>query len=58
MYITGEAIEVYQTAKDSKMNVIFAGHHATETLGVKALADVLQEKFDVTTVYIDAPTGL
>ncbi len=26
MYITGEAIEVCQTAKDSKMNVIFAGH--------------------------------
>ena len=32
LYITGDAIEAYYSAKDSKMNVIFAGHHATETV--------------------------
>jgi len=58
MYITGEPIDIYQSAKDSHMNVVFAGHHATETLGVKALAQVLEKQFGVSMVYIDAPTGL
>ena len=56
--ITGEAIEIYQTAKDIGINVIFAGHYATETLGVKALAVTLQHKFTVDTKFVDLPTGL
>lgn len=40
------------------MNVIFAGHHATETVGLKALSKVIQKKFNVKTVFIDLPTGL
>ncbi len=58
LYITGDAIEVYYTAQDSKMNVIFAGHHATETLGLKALAEVVKRKFRVQCTFIDLPTGL
>jgi putative NIF3 family GTP cyclohydrolase 1 type 2 len=58
LYITGDAIEVYYTAQDSKMNVIFAGHHATETLGLKALAEVVERKFRVQCTFIDLPTGL
>jgi dinuclear metal center YbgI/SA1388 family protein len=58
LYITGDAVEIYHTAKDARINVIFAGHHATETLGLKALSRVLQKKFGIETTYIDLPTGL
>lgn len=58
LYITGDAVEVYYTAKDAGMNVIFAGHHATETIGLKALAEVLKKKLKIETVFIDLPTGL
>ncbi len=57
-YLTGDAIEITQTAKDSKFNVIFAGHYATEIVGVKALMPLLQKKFKVETIFIDKPTGL
>lgn len=58
LYISGDAVEIYHTAKDAAVNVIFAGHHATETLGLKALSRTLQKKFGIKTVYIDLPTGL
>lgn len=58
LFLTGDAVEVYYTAKDSGMNVIFAGHHATETVGLKALSLVLGKRFKVETVFIDLPTGL
>jgi dinuclear metal center YbgI/SA1388 family protein len=59
VFVTGEASHtVYHTAKEAKVNVIFAGHYATETLGVKAIAEVLKKEFCVETVFIDLPTGL
>lgn len=58
LLITGEAEhEAYHIAKEGKINVIFAGHYATETLGVKALMDVIKQKFDVDVEFIDIPTG-
>jgi dinuclear metal center YbgI/SA1388 family protein len=58
LYITGDTAEVYYTAKDSEMNVIFAGHHTTETVGLKALSKVLEKKLKVDVLFIDLPTGL
>lgn len=58
LYLTGDAIEVYHATKDAKLNVIFAGHHTTETLGVKALSKIIKQKFKVETKFIDIPTGL
>jgi dinuclear metal center YbgI/SA1388 family protein len=58
LYITGDAVEIYYTARDAGVNVIFAGHHATETIGLKALSRVLGKKFEIETVFIDLPTGL
>lgn len=58
LYITGDPVEVYYTARDAGMNVIFAGHHATETIGLKALAEVVHKRLKVETVFIDLPTGL
>ena len=58
LYITGEELEVYHMARDAGINIIFAGHHATETTGVQALQKHLDKKFKVKTVFIDVPTGL
>ncbi|MBR9690531.1 Nif3-like dinuclear metal center hexameric protein [Candidatus Woesearchaeota archaeon] len=58
-FITGEVVHmIYNYAKESKINMISAGHYATETFGVKALMPILKEKFGVDVVFIDAPTGL
>jgi len=57
--VTGEAgHSSYHIAKEGNLNVIAAGHYATETLGVKALMNILKDKFDVEVKFIDAPTGL
>jgi len=58
LYLTGDTIEVYNSAKDAKFNVIFAGHYATEILGVKALMPLIEKRFKVKAVFIDDPTGL
>jgi putative NIF3 family GTP cyclohydrolase 1 type 2 len=48
----------YTLAEEMKVNLIFAGHYATETLGVRAVGDMLQRKFGLLTEFIDHPTGL
>jgi dinuclear metal center YbgI/SA1388 family protein len=57
--ITGEgphwsAVE----AEEKGLVIIYAGHYATETLGVRALAAQLSAEFDVPFTFIAAPTGL
>jgi dinuclear metal center YbgI/SA1388 family protein len=58
LYITGDPADIREAVKDAKINVIFAGHYATETVGVKALSLVLRKKFKIETVFVDMPTGL
>lgn len=58
LYITGDTSEIYNMARDAKINVIFGGHYATEILGVKALAEIIKKKFNLETVFIDVPSGL
>ncbi|MBS3120066.1 Nif3-like dinuclear metal center hexameric protein [Candidatus Woesearchaeota archaeon] len=48
----------YHDIKEHGLNVIYAGHYATETLGVRALMPSIRKKFRVKTVFIDSPTGL
>lgn len=57
LYISGDAIDLCPKVKDSKRNVIFAGHHATEIVGVRALAGVLRDRFRVEAEFVDIPTG-
>ena len=45
-------------AEEKGLVIIYAGHYATETLGVRALAEHLSTTFDVPWTFIDAPTGL
>jgi len=38
--------------------VIFGGHYATETVGVKALAEHVSQRFSIPWDFLDHPTGL
>jgi dinuclear metal center YbgI/SA1388 family protein len=59
VFWTGDALHsIYNAAAESKINIIFAGHYATETVGVKALMPLIEKKFKVKTIFIDNPTGL
>jgi putative NIF3 family GTP cyclohydrolase 1 type 2 len=45
-------------AREMEIVVLYAGHYATETLGVRALGGLLAERFGVTSTFIDVPSGL
>ncbi len=58
-FLTGEENHwVLNAAKDMGMNLLFAGHYATETFGVQALANLLAKRYDLPTQFIHNPTGL
>jgi len=58
-YITGEGPHhTYFDAMESGVNLIYAGHYATETLGVQAMASHLADRFDLDWEFHDHPTGL
>jgi putative NIF3 family GTP cyclohydrolase 1 type 2 len=40
------------------IHVLFGGHYATETFGVRALAQHLAERFGLEWDFVDQPTGL
>lgn len=45
-------------APERGLAIIYAGHYATETLGVRALGAVLSDTFGIPHSAVDAPTGL
>jgi dinuclear metal center YbgI/SA1388 family protein len=58
-FITGEGPHhTYFDAMEWGVNLIYAGHYATETLGVQAVASHLSEYFDLEWDFHDHPTGL
>ncbi|MEP6754176.1 MAG: Nif3-like dinuclear metal center hexameric protein [Chthonomonadales bacterium] len=58
-FITGEGAQhTYFDAEELSMNVVYAGHYATETVGVQALGEHLTQQFGVECFFIDHPTGL
>ena len=57
--ITGEGPHwTFALAEDLGINVIYGGHYATETFGVKALAEQLSDRYKLPWTFIDHPTGL
>ncbi len=57
--LTGETDHAsYWSAADMGMNVIYAGHYATETVGVQALGRHLTSQFGVETHFFDFPTRM
>ena len=58
-FITGEGPHwSYTSAEELGVNVIYGGHYATETFGVKALAKHLAAKYSLKWDFVDHPTGL
>jgi len=58
-FITGEGPHwTYALAEELGVNVLYGGHYATETFGVKALAAHLSRKYRLPWVFLDHPTGL
>lgn len=58
-FITGETRHgAFHSVAELGVNVLFAGHYATEAVGPKALARHLEEKFGLETVFLDLPTGM
>ena len=44
-------------APDSGLVIIYAGHYATETFGIRSIAQWAAERFQLPWSFIDAPTG-
>ena len=58
-FVTGEgAHHTHFDAMELGVHVLFGGHYATETFGVRALGDHLAERFRLDCHFIDQPTGL
>lgn len=58
-FITGEGPHhTYFDATEFGLNVFHAGHYATETVGVKALAEHLGNRFGLPYSFHDHPTGM
>jgi len=58
LLVTGEGKgKLYHEAKEARISVVLAGHYATETFGVRALAELVAG-WGVETTYLDVPTGL
>lgn len=58
-FLTGEGPHwSYPLAEELGVNVIYAGHYATETLGVCALGRHLASNYNLQWDFIDYPTGL
>jgi len=58
-FVTGEGPHwTYALAEELGVSVLYGGHYATETFGVKALAAELSRKFGIPWSFVDHPTGL
>ncbi len=58
-FVTGEGPHwSYTAAEEEGINLFYAGHYATETFGVKALALYLSRKTGLPWSFLDHPTGL
>src|SRR2546426_2676019 len=58
-FVTGEGPHhTFFDAEELKLNVFYAGHYATETVGVQALAGHLCDRFQLPWTFLDHPTGL
>lgn len=58
-FLTGEGAHwTFPLAEELGINLIYAGHYATETFGVQALGGELLRKFGTPWAFIDHPSGL
>jgi putative NIF3 family GTP cyclohydrolase 1 type 2 len=58
-FVTGEGPHwTHGMAEELGVNLLYGGHYATETFGVKALAAELSKKFRLPWMFLDHPSGL
>ncbi|MYA34208.1 MAG: Nif3-like dinuclear metal center hexameric protein [Gemmatimonadales bacterium] len=58
-FLTGEGNHhTYHEAMELGINVIYAGHYGTETLGIRTLVKRAAEHFGAEHTFFDVPTGL
>lgn len=58
-FITGEGPHwSYPLAEEIGINLLYAGHYATETFGVRAVVSELSKRFTLPSAFVDHPTGL
>lgn len=56
--ITGEGPHSsYAAAEEAGINLVYAGHYATETFGVKKITQHLSERFELPWLFVDHPSG-
>ena len=59
LFLTGEAEEpTLQTAREFGIHFVAAGHHATERLGVQALARELADRFALDWEFVEVPNPI
>jgi dinuclear metal center YbgI/SA1388 family protein len=58
-FITGEGPHhTFSLAEEFGINLIYGGHYATETFGVRALAELVAAKNGLSWTFLDHPSGL
>lgn len=58
-FVTGEASERnFNEAREAGVHFLSGGHHATETLGIRRLGDLLAGAFGVRHVFVDLPNPI
>jgi dinuclear metal center YbgI/SA1388 family protein len=58
-FITGEGPHhTFALAEELKVNLIYGGHYATETFGVRAVAAKVAARFELPWCFVDHPSGL
>ena len=58
-FLTGEPAErAYGIARDDGIHFVAAGHHATETFGIRRLGELLEAEFGVRHVFVDVPNPI
>jgi dinuclear metal center YbgI/SA1388 family protein len=58
VYLTGEpSLQGYTLAENLGQNVLFAGHYATETFGVRALAALIERRLKIPAEFADFKIG-
>ena len=58
-FVSGEGPHhTFVLAEELRMNLIYGGHYATETFGVRALAEQVSAQFALPWLFLDHPSGL
>jgi dinuclear metal center YbgI/SA1388 family protein len=58
-FVTGEGPHhTFALAEELRVNLVYGGHYATETFGVRALAAKIAARFDLPWCFVDHPSGL